>query len=394
MRLTLKTLISLFALCVLPLVCYSQTIDQIANQHTDIRNSASDHLTDRDMEILKEAPEKRELLNQYDISEFTNNPKWLDDALAKRKKAHHTGEEIVYVFVTRGMAFTELQDMFDQVKDYQNAVVVFRGVYEDETIAQGIAEIRKYVRELKNYYPTVQLDPTLFEEHQVFEAPTMILMKNDEVLARVKGLYSPGWLIDQHHDQKRTGDLGVYGQTTIVSEPSLIDRMKHEASRINFDKKKREAYDNYWKDKDDYALLPSSLKTTTRKLDPSFVVTRDITSPEGNIIAAAGEKINPLLLTNFNQTLYIFDATKQHEVQFVLDQVKKHSETDQYMLITTRFKEDGWTHIKDIEFTFDRAVFLLDDYFSKRFSLRSTPSVVYANDKYIFVEEHLVRRSN
>jgi len=347
-------------------------------------------LSKEDVQMFTKMPKTAdELHNLYDLSFLEEKqPEFIKKAKKLRKGVAKDNVERIYIFASRGQPHSELKDLFLEAKGHDNVVIVFRGIYDNENFIQGSTEIYKYLEGIhKEDIPTVEIDPVKFEKHSVYDVPTMMIMKNNQVLSRVKGLYSPKWLIDQYTDNNRSGDLGVYGDVVQVAEPSIMERLKTELSQIDFDKKKKDGINNFWK-KYDYTNLPNTKENITRKLDPSFVITADIRTQEGVAIAQAGERVNPLKVRRFESKLFIFNPTDKKQLNVIKNKVAGLPANTRYQLIATRLNsEETWEHLEDVESFFGRAVFMLDDFVKQRFSLRSVPSMVEADNTYFYVHE-------
>nr|MBG9386379.1 conjugal transfer protein TraW [Klebsiella pneumoniae] len=94
-------------------------------------------------------------------------------------------------------------------------------------------------------------------------------------------------------DNGEKGDLGVKGPVEKISEPDLIDVAKKRLANIDWEEKKKQAIERFWT-KQNFNELPRAPKSRTREIDPSVMITSDISTPDGTVFAHAGDVINPL----------------------------------------------------------------------------------------------------
>lgn len=325
-------------------------------------------------------------------------PDWLKKQIADQDAIKN--EPILYLFATRGMSELELAEMFRETtgrdKDNLRVVVVFRGIYPDETIPKAVSDIRRIASKAKlDYEPNIIFDPTLFKKFGISEAPEMVYARGDHDLIRASGTFSVDWLMNEYQRNGRTGDIGSYGSVNVVNEPDLIDLMKERFSKIDLESRKQKIINNYWMDKEFIEI--SEAKTAGRyKLEPTVVVSKDIITPDGTVIAKRGDKINPLYKMPFTTKIIFFNAQDEDHVLFVEEKLKTLNRHNyQIQLITTAIvREKGWKHLRELDERLGHPVYLLTPEIQQRFGINRIPALLEADDRYFYVENFVIETRN
>jgi conjugal transfer pilus assembly protein TraW len=310
------------------------------------------------------------------------------------KKSAYTAHKIL-VFASRSLGKQGLEDVLAAVSGNPEAVVVFRGIPKGMKLGQGVKFIQALAAE-EDPLPNIIIDPTLFRAYKVSLVPTIVMLEDEpapgeqsQELARVAGLSDPAWLIREIESGER-GDLGMKGPVEAISEPDLIEVAKSRLAKIKWDKKKREAIKRFW-EKQPFNELPAAQENRTRELDPSILITRDITAPNGALIAKKGAVINPLDIRDFTQAVVVFDPLDKKQIATLakaLPDIRKAPGVQRITYIATRFDRDkGWDSYKEITDHFDTPVYLLTPDLVSRFELEVTPSIITAKDKKFIVRE-------
>lgn len=303
----------------------------------------------------------------------------------------------ILIFASYSLGDHGLEELLEGAASYPNATVVFRGIPAGMSLGEGVKKIQELAVK-KNPVPNVVINPTLFEKYGVTDVPTIVLLEagrdasgadEPQPVASVKGLSDPVWLLDKvsHGDR---GELGVHGNIVPIKEPDLIKVMQARTMAIDWEEKKRVALERCWKNLPNHNLPPVT-KGRTRIIDPTVVVTKDIVSPNGAIIAQAGTKVNPLSLRPFTQLVAVFDPldkTQLARVQKALVRLRQQKGVDRVTYIATRFCADkGLDGYKEISDAVNAPVYLLTSDIVERFELQSAPSIIYAGGDHFLVEE-------
>lgn len=323
---------------------------------------------------------------------------WLQNGIRKSDSvSKEAGDNSILIFASYSLGKQGLNELLEGAAGYPNAVVVFRGIPAGMGLGEGVKKIQEMAAK-KNPVPNVVINPTLFERYAVTDVPTIVLLKpgltdykpnESPVLASVKGLSDPLWLLNLTK-QGGKGDQGVQGAIVPIKEPDLIKVMQARAMAIDWDEKKQSALERCWNNLPNYRL-PTVTKKLTRVIDPTVVVTQDIVTPDGNMIARAGTKINPLSLRPFTQLVVVFDPLdKTHlpRIHKALPALKQQNGVQKVTYIATQFcSEKGLDGYKEISNAVNAPVYLLTPDIIERFELQHAPSIIHASSDHFLVEE-------
>lgn len=294
------------------------------------------------------------------------------------------------VFASLSLGKQGLSDLLSSASG-REIMVVFRGIPEEMSLGKGVMVIQKLAAE-HNPVPNIIIDPTLFRQYNIKVAPTIIYKEAGEEgneVARVRGLASINWLLQQVANGEK-GDLGLRGDVQEIAEPDLIDVAKQRAANIDWDKKKQDALDGFWR-KQSFDFYPTATTYRKREIDPIVVVTEDIIAPNGQVIAKKGAHINPLEQRPWTQAVVIFDATNSKErkaISMHLPAIMEREGLRRKMYLTTDMDTDrGWDAYKELTDEYSSPIYLLKPEVASRFQIEKTPSVVTARDGMFVVEE-------
>ncbi|WP_347449218.1 type-F conjugative transfer system protein TraW [Pantoea stewartii] len=124
-------------------------------------------------------------------------------------------------------------------------------------------------------------------------------------------------------------DLGTVGHLFPISEPDLLDfiaqRLKGMQDSGELARLQREAEARVKA----HAVRPTpvaglspAIKDRVYSFDPTFTVKETITDMRGNVIARAGDKVNPLDRVAFSETLYFIDGDNAAQMGWAAKQIK------------------------------------------------------------------------
>lgn len=306
-------------------------------------------------------------------------------------------EHSTLVFASLSLGEQGLKDVLATSAGLEDVVVVFRGILEGETLTQGLARFQALAAQ-HSPMPDVIINPDLFRSYKVDIVPTIIITnENDmpmsgdpaEPKARVAGISDPNWLSRQVDDGE-TGDLGIRGPVEPISEVDLIELAKSRAAKIDWEQQKEQAQANYWHNQS-FNELPRAPKSRIKSFDPSVVITRNITTASGTVVARKGDVINPLDIRDFTQAVVVFDPLDKKQVELVIQElprIKDDPSVGYVTIIVTRLdKDDGWDSYEEISDLLDEPIYLLTPDLRDRFELEYVPSVITAKGKMFKIEE-------
>jgi conjugal transfer pilus assembly protein TraW len=179
--------------------------------------------------------------------------------------------------------------------------------------------------------------------------------------------------------------LGIVGTTFEIHEKSLLkvieERLQDLQSSGRIIVHQKELQERVLHSVENPRAVEGLQKATTyqsRDYDPSFILDKDIKDHEGNPIATAGTKYNPLDYHSFGKPLLLIDGDDLAQVAWALNQEGKIVLTQGAPLLLT--KEHKRT------FFFDQAGLLV-----KKFEISKVPVRVSQKDKILMIEEIYIR---
>ena len=171
-------------------------------------------------------------------------------------------------------------------------------------------------------------------------------------------------------------DLGVRGATWPVAEPDLLERI--EARLIDMERSgelarlEEEARADARRKLEEPEPLPGiapAKEERTRLFDPAITVARDIRTPGGVLIAAAGTRVNPLERMTLARDLLFVDGRREAEIAWALDHEGISGRPAKIVLLAGRPLDLMRRHGRP--FFFDQGGRL-----AARFKITATPSLV------------------
>lgn len=367
----------------------SQEVEDLVRQG---REAVSKGLHAAEIQEIVESSKKAIYPSPLDGESWAQKDIWGNELPVKEK----TAETSILIFASHSLGKQGLDELLGVASNYPNAVVVFRGIPEGTNLGAGVKKIQKLAAK-KNPVPNVVINPTLFEKYGVTDVPSIVLLEPNasagwdepKAIASVKGLSDPLWLLEQVK-QGVLGDQGNRGNIVAINEPDLTKVMQARALAIDWEEKKRGALARCWKNLPKHRL-PTATKRRTREIDPTVVVTQDIVTPDGIVIAREGTKVNPLALRPFTQLVAVFDPLdKTHlaRLQKVLPSIQQRSGIQRVTYIATQFCPDkGLDGYNEISDAVDAPVYLLTPDIVERFELQCAPAIIHSSGKRFLVEE-------
>lgn len=374
---------------------YGEEINNYSKMANEVNNASNvnvgafiDNLkdnTDNDLQLIKELSVKQSLSAQAEARNF------FDEVLSPQLENNQKKKEKTYdnfnilAFATLGLHQQNLDDLFRESQNNSKMLIVFRGVPENENLGQGIVKLHSLIKDY-DPLPNIVIDPTLFQKYNITVAPTIIIKDKDNEIARVSGLVSPNWLLQEIDESDFNGDAGVKGNTVQIIEPDLIEVMKEKMAKINWEEKKQNALNNFWK-KQEFLVLPTARTNLIKEIDPSVIVTADIITPDKVVIAKKGDIVNPLDLRPFTHTLIIFNPTSKKQLDLVLSLKDKVTTPNTTFLVTEMDRVKGWDFYREVTDLLDAPVFYLTPDIKARFNIERVPSLVTAKGKVFITKE-------
>ena len=167
-------------------------------------------------------------------------------------------------------------------------------------------------------------------------------------------------------------DLGVRGATWGIAEPDLLEEiearlleMQRSGELARFEAEARERARRTLEEPPPVPGIAPATRGRSRLFDPAIVVERDIRTPDGVLIAAAGTRIDPLERMPLTRDLLFVDGRREAEVAWALS----HDRPAKIVLLAGRPLDLMRRHGRP--FFFDTGGVL-----AARFGIAATPSLV------------------
>jgi len=255
------------------------------------------------------------------------------------------------------------------------AVVAVRGLPAGmKTIEQFMGYLRRLSQDAK--LPPLRLDPTLFRKYGVSVAPTLILERQGEKVAEVRGLASPDWLRRQVA-AGRQGDLGQMGPTSPIAERDLIEELQERLWAVDWEKKKQEAYARYWR-RLRFVDLPEAREERRYTVEVKYTVPHDVVLPDGTVAARQGQVFDLFQVVKPTFVLLVFDGARAGQVAWAKEAAKQYQGKLRVKFLATTLpdRDNGWQALEKLERELQGPVYLLNEQIRDRFQLQHVPAVV------------------
>jgi len=255
------------------------------------------------------------------------------------------------------------------------AVIAVRGLPAGmRTIEQFMMYLKQLSQDAK--LPPLRLDPTLFRKYGVSVAPTLILERQGEKVAEVRGLASPDWLRRQVA-AGRKGDLGQMGPTSPIAERDLIEELQERLWAVDWEKKKQEAYARYWR-RFKFVDLPPAREERRFTVEVKYTVPHDVVLPDGTVAARRGQVFDLFQVVKPTFVLLVFDGGRPGQVAWAKEAAKQYQGKLRVKFLATTLpdRDNGWQGLENLERELQGPVYLLNEQVRDRFRLQHVPAVV------------------
>ena len=178
-------------------------------------------------------------------------------------------------------------------------------------------------------------------------------------------------------------DLGVRGQTWPVAKPDLLAQiearlmeMERSGELARLQEEARSRARSRLEEPESVPGIAPAKTERTRLFDPAIVVARDIRTPDGALIAAAGTRVNPLERMPLARDLLFIDGRREAEIAWAL----AHEGPAKIVLLAGRPLDLARRHGRP--FFFDQGGRL-----AARLGLTATPSLVRRDGAHLRIDE-------
>lgn len=130
-----------------------------------------------------------------------------------------------------------------------------------------------------------------------------------------------------------------------------------------------------------------------REIDPTILVEKDLKDLADNFIRKAGDRVNPLRIRPFTQTIVVFNSVSEEEMSRVETFLSAHRQQGlpmPVMIATQIDKKKDWDGYTELTDRLDSHVFLLTPEVRQQWQLEKTPSIISAdNNRHVFLVKEL-----
>ena len=121
-------------------------------------------------------------------------------------------------------------------------------------------------------------------------------------------------------------DLGVRGETWAIAEPDLLRalearllELEHSGALVAIADAARARARMRIEAPEPVAGIAPAVRHSTRRIDPSIVLDRNVRFADGTLLAAAGSRLNPLEHVPLSRDLLFIDGRRDAEVAWALE---------------------------------------------------------------------------
>jgi conjugal transfer pilus assembly protein TraW len=159
-----------------------------------------------------------------------------------------------------------------------------------------------------------------------------------------------------------------------------LSKLDLESVRADFMKKSRDRMMNPKPARN----LPKSLDSNFHTYDPTYILDRDITMPDGTVIYKKYHKINPLDFMDFDRKLYFIDQRDNEQIDWLKVELADSDESKVKYVILTGGSPAKLEELLDREIYFDQFGELIS-----KFKIMAVPSIVEqkGGDKFLTISE-------
>ncbi|AGG89115.1 TrbC family F-type conjugative pilus assembly protein [Rhodanobacter denitrificans] len=308
-----------------------------------------------------------------------------DHLPANVKAAEQKPGTRILMFASMSMTRTDMHGMMEAALADPRVTIEFIGGPRDGGVGALMHWLNDIAQGMKER-PAIAINPPDFEKYHVAEVPYAVVVRDGAAVARVGGVVSPKWIDSQL--ATRDGDLGTYGRMSSVIEENmtayLADRVKH----FDWSGYTQRAVAGFWRG---LAMpsVPHASTSETYQIDPTITVTHDIRTPDGIVLARAGQKVNPLDTAPIAETLLVFDASDADERAFARHQVQLAAGKPIVAMSTTvpATAGDGWATWRAWQAEVGTHLFAYLPAMAKRLNLTGSPSIVRQEGRLLTVQQ-------
>lgn len=186
-------------------------------------------------------------------------------------------------------------------------------------------------------------------------------------------------------------DHGQIGQTWPIAEPDLLSVIKARLDHAQATGKLEDMNRQFAEKVRGRVMRPvpvsgisPAIENRSWEFDPAIRIDNDIRDHKGNLIAVAGQRVNPLAASGLSKKLLFVDGDDPAEVAWAI----KHGGDDKAKIIFVNGSPFELMKVHQRRFYFDQ-----DGRLSGHFSIRHTPARVEQSGDVLLVTELALPRS-
>lgn len=293
------------------------------------------------------------------------------------------------VFVTQAMSDEELRGIGEMVVARGDTVMVLRGFLPEQNMSDLYGRLQRVFGDAikGEAFSGLALDPPRFRELDIQQAPAIAMYDAEgQPVGYATGVTNPEWLASQLAGGKK-GFRGQNGPVQDIAEEDLIERMQRNARNYDWAGAKDRAQARFFTSNVPSHAFPEARVPRVRAVDPSFVVQDPVLLPDGQLLVAAGTRINPLEHVPFNTVVVVFDPARPEQLAVVHEVIRRNPGRSVKVLASSLESVgdfDGYGRLMD---KVGRRVYMLPDPLREQFRIERVPSVVSADGTVFRVEE-------
>lgn len=341
----------------------NEFLDENLEQHWDTAISIGNHSTSS----LEQALQQHAGVSQENAAAFNAQNQ------GQLESRQNEPEELA-IFVSFSMGHRALRDAVITAKQH-GGEVYFNGLHPEHSKIDETMYLMREIAAGIEEPPMVRFNPTAFDRYSVTQVPT-ILYRKDKRYLMASGITSLDWLKSEFEHHNENNDYGVSGPVSEVVERNLIEEMQERMAKIDWEAERERTLSTFW-ERQTYTRLPRAEKNESWMIDPTIQAVKDIRTPRGDLVARAGQVINPLANQGVGLTVVAFNAGDIEQLEWVTSKLQTMKIGGTLMLMTSELsKKEGWDHIEALYEHFEQPVYLLPQELVNRFQISALPAVV------------------
>jgi conjugal transfer pilus assembly protein TraW len=316
-------------------------------------------------------------------------PSWVNPSNGGSAKPSNDSRERRSIFVSFSMPEAELIAAMEEAAIH-DGVVILRGLAKGESVTQAGQRLRALAVKLERI-PEVQIDPFAFRRENIASVPTISITVGDARLSAT-GSLALGALVERFAKGER-GDLGRRGAMYAIQERDMMEDIQARIAAVDWKAQREGAYARYWSNRE-AINLPVATLDKLRMFDPSVEVKSDIHAANGQLVARAGQRVNPQAMMPLQSVWFVFDPRDPHQLSRIDREIQQlQRDRTPYLLMATQLNTGSeWEHLRVIEDRFGLPVSIVTSELIQRFGIDRVPVRIRGSGHRLAITELGVNR--